>query len=209
VIVLSHVTLNLEHNQPLLIVLSGPSGVGKDTVIQVMKDRGLPFHFVVTATTRQARPEERHGVDYFFLSKDDFAEMIEQNELLEYAIVYNDYKGIPKQQVREALASGKDVIMRIDVQGAATIRKLCPEALLIFLTTQDEDELVSRLTARKSESPEGLKLRIATARQEQKHIDQFDYVVVNPETHLNATVDTIEAIIHAEHHRVHPRKVTL
>ena len=206
---LSKKTLNAEQKQPLLIVLSGPSGVGKDTVIQLMKERGLPFHFVVTATTRPARPEERNGVDYFFLSKDDFAEMIEQNELLEYAIVYNDYKGIPKQQVREALASGKDVIMRIDVQGAATIRKLCPEALLIFLTTKDENELVSRLTARKSETPEGLKLRIATARQEQKQIDEFDYVVVNPQEHLDETVDTIEAIIHAEHHRVHPRKATL
>jgi guanylate kinase len=209
VIVLSKVTLNSDHSQPLLIVLSGPSGVGKDTVIQLMKERGLPFHFVVTATTRTARSDEQHGVDYFFLSKDDFAEMIEQNELLEYAIVYNDYKGIPKQQVREALASGKDVVMRIDVQGAATIRKLCPQALLIFLTTQDEDELVSRLIARKSETPEGLKLRIATARQELKHLDQFDYVVINPQAHLNETVDTIEAIIHAEHHRVQPRKVEL
>lgn len=206
---LSKATLNSEKSQPLLIVLSGPSGVGKDTVIQRMKDRGMPFHFVVTATTRPPRPDERHGVDYFFFTKDEFAEMIEQNELLEYAIVYNDYKGIPKQQVREALASGKDVIMRIDVQGAATIRKLCPEALLIFLTTKDEDELVSRLIARKSETPEGLKLRIATARQELKQIDQFDYVVVNPQEQLNETVDTIEAIIHAEHHRVHPRKVTL
>ena len=206
---LSKATLNPENYHPLLIVLSGPSGVGKDTMIQKMKERGLPFHFVVTATTRAPRPEEQHGVDYFFFSKDEFADMIEKNELLEYAIVYNDYKGIPKQQVREALASGKDVIMRIDVQGAATIRKLCPEALLIFLTTQDEDELVSRLTARKSESPEGLKLRIATARQELKHLDQFDYVVVNPQAHLHETVDTIEAIIHAEHHRVHPRKVTL
>jgi guanylate kinase len=207
--VLSKVTLNSSKSTPLLIVLSGPSGVGKDTVIQRMKERGLPFHFVVTATTRPPRPEERNGVDYFFFTKDEFAEMIEQNELLEYAIVYNDYKGIPKQQVREALASGKDVIMRIDVQGAATIRKLCPEALLIFLTTKDEDELVSRLIARKSETPEGLKLRIATARQELKQIDQFDYVVVNPQEQLNETVDTIEAIIHAEHHRVHPRKVTL
>lgn len=206
---LSKATLNSKKSQPLLIVLSGPSGVGKDTVIQRMKERGLPFHFVVTATTRPPRPEERNGVDYFFFTKDEFAEMIEQNELLEYAIVYNDYKGIPKQQVREALASGKDVIMRIDVQGAATIRKLCPEALLIFLTTKDEDELVSRLIARKSETPEGLKLRIATARQELKQIDQFDYVVVNPQEQLNETVDTIEAIIHAEHHRVHPRKVTL
>jgi guanylate kinase len=95
------------------------------------------------------------------------------------------------------------------VQGAATIRKLCPDALLIFLTTQSEEELVSRLIARKSESPEGLKLRIATARQEQKHLDQFDYVVVNPQAHLDETVDTIEAIIHAEHHRVQPRKVSL
>jgi guanylate kinase len=207
--VLSKVTLNPENFQPLLIVLSGPSGVGKDTMIQMMKERGLPFHFVVTATTRPPRPEEQHGMDYFFFSKDEFADMIEKDELLEYAIVYNDYKGIPKQQVREALASGKDVMMRIDVQGAATIRKLCPEALLIFLTTQDEDELVSRLTARKSETPEGLKLRIATARQELKHLDQFDYVVVNPQAHLNETVNTIEAIIHAEHHRVHPRKVTL
>jgi len=207
--VLSKVTLNTGQNQPLLVVLSGPSGVGKDTVIQAMKKRGLPFHFVVTATTRPARPDEQNGVDYFFLSKDEFAEMIEQDELLEYAIVYNDYKGIPKQQVREALASGKDVIMRIDVQGAATIRKLCPEALLIFLTTKDEDELIRRLIARKSETPEGLKLRIATARQEQKQIDQFDYVVVNPQEHLDETVNTIEAIIHAEHHRVHPRKATL
>jgi guanylate kinase len=209
VIVLSKVTLNTGSNQPLLIVLSGPSGVGKDTMIQIMKERGLPFHFVVTATTRPPRPEEQNGVDYFFVSKDEFAEMIEQDELLEYAIVYNDYKGIPKKQVREALASGMDVIMRIDVQGAATIRKLCPEALLIFLTTKDEDELISRLIARKSETPEGLKLRIATARQEQKHIEQFDYVVVNPQEHLDETVNTIEAIIHAEHHRVHPRKVTL
>ncbi len=94
---------NLYRPEPLLIVISGPSGVGKDTVIQCMMERGLPFHFVVTATTRPPRPEERHGVDYFFLTKDEFAEMIDQDELLEYAIVYNDYKGIPKQQVRQAL----------------------------------------------------------------------------------------------------------
>ncbi len=200
---------NLYCPEPLLIVISGPSGVGKDTVIQCMVERGLPFHFVVTATTRPPRPEERHGVDYFFLTKDEFAEMIDQDELLEYAIVYNDYKGIPKQQVRQALASGKDVIMRVDVQGAATIRKLCPEAVLIFLTTRDEDELVNRLTVRKSETPEGLKLRIATARQEMKRIEIFDYVVVNEDCLLPQTVDTITAIVHAEHHRVDHRKVTL
>jgi guanylate kinase len=174
-----------------------------------MKERLLPFHFVVTATNRPPRLGERHGVDYWFLSSDQFAEMIEQGEMLEYAIVYNDYKGIPKQQVRDALATGKDVVLRIDVQGAATIRKLCPEALLIFLTTQDEQEMVNRLIVRKSETPEGLHLRIATARQELKRIDIFDYVVVNREFQLDDTVDTILAIIQSEHHRVSPRKVSL
>lgn len=193
--------------QPLLIVISGPSGVGKDTVLQRMKDRRLPFHFVVTATTRPPRPNEVNGVDYIFVSKDDFAEMINQGELLEYAIVYNDYKGIPKQQVRQALESGKDVIMRIDVQGAATIRALCPEALLLFLTASSEEELIKRLQTRKTETPEGLKLRIATARHELKRIDEFDYMVVNQEYQLDETVDIIVAIIDAEHHRVHPRKV--
>lgn len=195
--------------QPLLIVISGPSGVGKDTVIQRMKTRRLPFHFVVTATTRPKRPEEVDGIDYHFVSQDEFAEMIENDELLEYAIVYNDYKGIPKQQVRQALASGKDVVMRIDVQGAETIRNLCPDALLIFLSTRDEEELVERLKARKTESKEGLKLRIATARQELKRVDLFDYYVINEDQRLDDTVDNILAIITAEHHRTEPRQVTL
>jgi guanylate kinase len=195
--------------QPLLIVISGPSGVGKDTVIQRMKERKLPFHFVVTATTRPARSEEQHGVDYFFLSHDEFAEMIDKDELLEYAIVYNDYKGIPKAQVRQALASGKDVVMRVDVQGAASVRKLCPQALLIFLMTQDEDEMVARLVARRTETPEDLNLRIATARQEQKRIGEFDYVVINRDYQLDETVDTIVSIIRAEHARVDHRQVTL
>jgi len=195
--------------EPLLIVISGPSGVGKDSVIQRMKARDMPFHFVVTATTRPPRAGEVHGVDYFFLSEDEFADMINRGELLEYAIVYNDYKGIPKAQVRQALASGKDVIMRVDVQGAATVRELSPDALLIFLITQDEDELAARLMARKTESSDSVKLRIATARQELRRIEEFDYVVVNRDNHLDETVDTILAIIRAEHHRVHPRKVRL
>jgi guanylate kinase len=200
---------DIYHPQPLLIVLSGPSGVGKDTVMQRMQERGLPFHFVVTATTRARREGEIHGVDYFFLSSDEFARMIEEDELLEYAIVYNDYKGIPKQQVREALASGKDVVMRIDVQGAATIRKLAPEAVMIFLITESEQEMVNRLKARKSETPEGLSLRIATARQELKRINDFDYVVINSDFRLDETVDILRAIINAEHHRTTPRKVNL
>ena len=195
--------------EPLLIVISGPSGVGKDSVVTAMQARELPFHFVVTATTRPPRTGEVHGVDYYFISKGEFAEMIEADELLEYAFVYNDYKGIPKSQVRQALESGKDVVMRLDVQGAATIRELSPEALLIFLTTDTEEELVERLQARKTESPSELKLRIATARKELGRVDEFDYVVVNRDDQIDKTVDSIEAIIHAEHQRVKHRKVTL
>jgi guanylate kinase len=194
---------------PLMIVISGPSGVGKDSVIQRMKERNLPFRFVVTATTRPKRQGEKHGIDYFFLTPDEFAAMIEKNELMEYAIVYNDYKGIPKEQVRQALTSGEDVVLRVDVQGSATIRQLCPEALLIFLTTSSEEEMVQRLKSRRTDSPEGINLRIATARKELKRIDEFDYVIVNREDHLDEAVDTILAIIRAEHQRVKPRKVTL
>lgn len=195
--------------QPLLIVISGPSGVGKDTVLQRMKDRELPFHFVVTATTRPKRPNEIHGKDYFFLGKEEFARMIEQDELIEYAIVYGDYKGIPKQQVREAMASGKDVIMRIDVQGAETVRKLAPEAVLIFITVPNETELERRLRERKTETPEELALRIATARKELQRVEAFDYVVINQDFHLDETVDAVRAIITGEHLRVKQREVSL
>jgi guanylate kinase len=206
---MSEFEFTLPNPEPLLIVISGPSGVGKDTVIQRMKERNLPIHFIVTAATRLPRPNEVNGRDYFFYSHDEFAEMIEKGELLEYAIVYNDYKGIPKAQVRDALSSGKDVVMRLDVQGAATIRRLYPEALMIFLTVQDEEDMVNRLQERKTETPEGLKLRIATARQEMTQVDSFDYVVINRENHLDETVDIIVSILVAEHHRVKQRKVTL
>ena len=205
----SESSFDLPQTNPLLIVISGPSGVGKDTVLQCMKERGLPFHFVVTATTRPRRANEEHGRDYWFVSKDEFARMIEEDELIEYAIVYGDYKGIPKQQVREALASGKDVILRIDVQGAETIRKLAPEALLIFLTTESEEDLVRRLETRKTENAEELKLRIATARKELQRISAFDYVIINHDFCLDETVGVIRSIIEAEHHRVMPRKVSL
>lgn len=194
---------------PLLIVISGPSGVGKDSVLEEMKSRGLPFHFVITATTRAPRPDEVDGVDYYFLSQDEFARMIDDGELLEYAVVYQDYKGIPKAQVREALASGKNVIMRVDVQGAETVRELIQDALLIFLTPQNEEELINRLKKRNTETKESLKLRIATTRQEYKKIPLFDYIVVNKDDRLDETVDTIEAIITAEQHRVQQRNVKL
>src|ERR1044071_3934655 len=200
----SEADFNIHHPQPLLIVISGPSGAGKDTVMQRMKERGLPFHFVVTATTRPQRANEEHGKDYMFISNEEFARMIDEDELIEHAIVYGDYKGIPKQQVREALASGMDVVMRLDVQGAETVRKLAPEALMIFITTESEAALVHRLETRRTETPDSLAIRIATARKELKRVGVFDYVIVNRGFHLDETVDVIRAIIDAEHHRVNP-----
>lgn len=194
---------------PLLIVISGPSGVGKDTIVDRMKARDFPFHFVVTATTRPPRPDETDGVDYIFVDMSEFAEMIEQGELIEYAFVYGDYKGVPKAQVRQAFASGQDVVMRLDVQGAATIRQLAPEAILVFLIAGSEEEMVGRLRQRQSDSEEAIKLRVATARQELKRIQEFDYVVVNPHSDVDAAVDTIIAIIEAEHSRVKQRRVEL
>ncbi|MBN1219639.1 MAG: guanylate kinase [Anaerolineae bacterium] len=194
---------------PLLIVISGPSGVGKDVTINCLKESGYPFHFVVTATTRPQRPDEIDGVDYFFVSKSNFADMIENDELLEYAVVYGDYKGIPKQQVREALASGKDVIMRIDVQGAATIRRLVPEAVLIYLSAESEEMLIQRLRERKTDPEDQLKIRIATAREEAKRLDLFDYVVINAEGKLSETCQKIVAIITAEKCRVEQREISL
>ena len=195
--------------EPLLVVISGPSGVGKDSVISAMKERELPFYFVVTATNRPKREDEVHGVDYFFISTEEFISMIENDELLEYATVYEDYKGVPKAQVRQALQSGKDVIMRVDVQGAATIKKISPQACLIFLTAQNEAELIERLERRKTETPAGLQKRIATAREELQRMHEFDYVVPNRDSHLDEAVDTILAIIRAEHHRTAPQKVIL
>lgn len=195
--------------QPFLIVISGPSGVGKDSVMLRMQERDLPFHFVVTATTRPKRPNEVHGKDYFFVSYDEFARMIEEDELIEYVAVFNEYKGIPKQQVREALQSGKDVIMRLDVQSAESVRILAPEALLIFITVENEEQLISRLSQRPSETPEVINLRLATARKELMRVHAFDYIVVNRDFKIDETVDEIRSIINAERKRIHPRKVTL
>jgi guanylate kinase len=194
---------------PLLIVISGPSGVGKDTVIRRMKERGLPFRFVVTATTRAPRPGEVDGQDYLFYSGEEFTQLLERGEFLETARVYSDYKGIPKQQVRQALASGQDVVLRVDVQGAQTVRRLCPDALLLFLTTDSEEDLSRRLRQRQTESAEGLSLRLATAREEMSRLGEFDYVVPNRDQRLDETVDLILGIIQAEHARVHHRRVTL
>ena len=195
--------------QPLLIVISGPSGAGKDSVVKRMKERGLPFHFVVTATNRPRRVDEVHGRDYWFVTSEEFRRMIENNELIEHSIVYGDHKGIPLEQVKQALASGMDVIMRLDVQGAETIRKLVPEALLIFITTESEHELVERLSTRDSETAAEQALRIKTARKELNRVEAFDYLIINREDHLDDTVDKVGSIIEAEHLKVCHRKVTL
>ncbi len=194
---------------PIVIVISGPSGVGKDSVLQALQTRGYPFHFVVTATSRPPRPHEIHGVDYVFVSEVAFEAMIREDALLEHAIVYGQHKGIPKQQVRDALASGKDVIMRLDVQGAATVKRLLPEAILIFLSAASEEELVARLRSRAADTEAQIQRRIETAHEEMQRLGEFDYVVVNAEGVLEQAVDAILAIIQSEHCRVHPRVVRL
>jgi guanylate kinase len=206
---MTEIDMKKPQRTPLLIVISGPSGIGKDTVVDGLKARNLPFHFVITATSRAPRDYEVDSVDYFFYSPEEFERMIADDELLEHAWVYSAYKGVPKSQVREALASGEDVVMRLDVQGAQTVRKLCPEAILIFLTANTNEEWLLRLRERRSETNEELALRIETARAEFETLDIFDYIVVNEQDRLNNTLDVIESIISAEHHRVHHRKVTL
>ncbi len=192
---------------PLLVIISGPSGVGKDAALMRMRELGFPFHFVVTATDRPQRPGEIPGVDYHFLSTDEFQDMIRDGEFLEWANVYGQLKGIPKWEVREALATGKDVVLRIDVQGAATIRALAPDAILIFMLAKNEDELRSRLQWRRTDTPEQIEHRIETARRELEHIPSFDYVIVNEQARLDEAVGQIRSIIRAEKQRVRPRRV--
>jgi len=193
--------------QALLVVISGPAAAGKDALIKRMKERHVPFHFVVTATDRPPRPGEVHGEHYYFVTTEEFVRMIERDELLEHAIVYGQHKGIPKKQVQQALASGRDVVMRIDVQGAKTVRHLVPDAVLIFLTASSEQEMVTRLRARDGDSLEQIQRRIETAREEMKCLPEFDYVVVNRDGGLDQAVDDVLAIIAAEHCRVKRRVV--
>ena len=206
---INDISFDLLKPEPLLIVLSGPSGVGKDVTLQALKKHNIPLQNVVTATTREPRSDEVHGVDYFFYSKDEFQEMIDANELLEYAIVYNDFKGIPKEQVRKAMQSGLDVILRVDVQGAAKLRELNPDAVLIFLLPSSVEEWHERLNSRQTETEESMKIRLEKVKWELEFLPIFDYLVVNRHNCLDETVDTIIDIINAEHHRTIPRKITL
>ena len=194
---------------PQLIVISGPSGAGKDSVVLRMKERGFPFHFVVTATDREPRHNEIHGQDYYFHTTAEFERMIDEHELLENAWVYGQHKGIPKAHVREALASGQDVVMRIDVQGAETVKKLLPAAITIFLICESEEELVARLRERRTESTDALQKRLDTAHEEMARIPDFDYVVVNHHGALDDAVDDVVAIMRAEHCRSVPGSIDL
>jgi guanylate kinase len=196
-------------SHPLLIVISGPSGVGKDSVIKRLLEKDPSLAFVVTAASREPRPGEVEGVDYYFLKREEFERRIEAGDFLENAVVYGELKGILKAEVQRKMDSGRDVVMRVDVQGAATVKKKAPDALLIFLTTNDEEELVERLTSRNTEERDKLKLRIETAKKEMDRVSEFDYKVVNPEGCLEEAVDAILAIIKAEHHAVKQRKIDL
>ncbi|KAK2979437.1 hypothetical protein RJ640_028995 [Escallonia rubra] len=195
---------------PLIIVISGPSGVGKDAVIKRLQEVRSGIHFVVTATSRAMREGEINGKDYFFVSKEEFLTMVERDELLEYALVYGDYKGIPKQQIREFMAKGHDIVLRVDIQGAATLRRILgSSAVFVFLVAESEAALVQRLIDRKTETKETLLVRVATAREEVKHLRKFDYVVVNEEGRLERSVGLVEAIIDAEKARVRQRSVVI
>ncbi len=194
---------------PVLIVISGPSGVGKDTVVREILQKREDFHFVVTATDRPARVDEVDGVDYFFLTTEKFEEMIEEGEFLEHAVVHDCYKGVPKWQIREALNSDQDVIMRVDPQGAATLKAIIPEATFIFLLAESEYELSERLKARNSETAESFELRMAITRQELTRIHEFDYCVVNRSGRVEETAEQILAIVTAERCRVNRPPIIL
>ncbi len=195
--------------KPLLIVISGPSGVGKDAVLNQMKQTSCPFSYVVTTTTRLKREYERDGIDYHFVAEERFQEMIKNEELLEYAQVYGNWYGVPKAQVKQALAEGKDVLVKVDIQGAETIKKVVPQAVLIFLAPPSLKELGERLNQRSTESPPDLALRISKAAEEVKKLPLFDYVVVNRKGRLDEAIAEIRAIVSAEKCRTKPREISL
>ncbi len=193
----------------LLFVISGPSGVGKDAVLDGLKKASDSVYFAVTATTRAQRQGERDGVEYRFVSRPDFERMIGEGELLEWANVYGNYYGVPKPGLRRALRDGLDVVVKVDVQGAATIRKLLPGAVLIFVVAPSMSELEERLKRRKTESGVDLEMRTAAANEEMKSLPLFDYVVMNRDDQVELTVSQIQAIITAEKCRVKARSVEI
>ncbi|MGX7108618.1 guanylate kinase [Facklamia miroungae] len=185
----------------LLIVLSGPSGVGKGTVRSaIFEDSNCDYVYSVSATTRQRRPGETDGVDYFFISKEGFEDLISQEALLEYAEYVGNYYGTPLASIEESLSQGKDVFLEIEVQGARKVRERMPEGIFIFLAPPSLNELESRLTDRGTDSKEVIARRMNKAKEEIELMSHYDYVVVNDQIHT--AVNEINAIIKSEHLRV-------
>jgi guanylate kinase len=196
-------------SRPLVIVLSGPSGVGKDAVLDRMRKLGRPFHYVITATARPKRVGEKDGVDYHFLSQKEFQQMIDKHQFLEWANVYGNYYGVPKGEITSALSKGVDAIVKVDVQGAATIKEVLPQAVFIFLMPPSVEELEKRLKRRHSESSADLALRLERAKGEIKSLPIFNYVITSHQNKLGEIVSQIDAIVIAEKCRVKPRIVEL
>lgn len=194
---------------PLLIVLSGPSGVGKDAVLIRLRESDYSLNYITTLTTRPRRDGEQDQVDYQFVTRQKYQEMLDAGELLESAEVYGNWYGVPRTAVKQSLDRGEDTVIKVDVQGAATIRKTVPQAVFIFLVAPSTRELARRLERRLTESPADLALRLRTAEEEMKELPLFDYVVVNRSGEVGRAVHTIEAIIAAEKCRVNPRRVVL
>jgi len=195
--------------KPLLIVLSGPSGAGKDAILSRMKKSGYPLRFITTVTTRPPRAKERDNVDYHFVSVENFQKMLKNKKLLEWANVYGHWYGVPKAPLKQALDKGQDTVVKVDIQGAATIKKIVPQAVFIFIAPPSIKELVKRLSERHTESPNDFALRLKTAGEEMKKRPLFDYLVVNRQGEIRLVVSEIEAIITAEKHRVKPREIRI
>jgi guanylate kinase len=195
--------------QGLLFVLSAPSGAGKDTVITALKQRGMDFYVVASVTTRAPRPGESEGNPYYFVSQETFDHMVAHNELLEHAKVHGNWYGQPLQQIKDNLQTGHDVLLKIDVQGAETVRKKIPGAIFIFLVPGSAEELVQRLTNRQTETEQQLQLRLKNARMELAQRDHYDYIIENRQGQLDIAVEHLRAIMLAEHCRTHPRYVQI
>ena len=195
--------------QGLLFVLSAPSGTGKDTVIAALKQRGLDFHVVASVTTRAPRKGESEGNPYHFISQEEFDRLVANDELIEYANVHGNWYGQPRQVIRDNLAAGRDVLLKVDVQGAATVRRKVPGAILIFLAPGSPEELIQRLTGRHTETEAQRQRRLADAQVELAQQDWYDYVIVNRQGHLAEAVEKLRAIILAEHCRVRLRHVEI
>ena len=189
----------------MLVIISGPSGVGKDTIIDALRLRrhDPEYHYVVTCTTRQMRPGEVDGVDYHFLSRRTFAAQRAAGEFLEANKVHDNWYGTPRSQVRENLAAGRDVILKIDVQGAQVVKEKIPGALLIFLIPPSLEDLFLRLRSRATETADELGLRQRNAAIELARQEDYDYVVTNETGQVERTAGRIDEII-ADEHRRHP-----